>query len=114
MATSNERARQAFSELGGTLRTREALAAGIHPRTPYALRDAGELAQLARGVFRLASLPPLSDPDLVKQMQSQQEQFLSDSRYVERVAREELGKAKAGETIYRFTERKTNAFRVRH
>jgi cell division protein FtsB len=32
---------------------------------------------------------------------------------VERVAREELGKAKAGETIYRFTERKTNAFRVR-
>ena len=64
MATSNERARKAFSELGGTLRTREALAAGIHPRTLYALRDAGELAQLARGVFRLASLPPLSDPDL--------------------------------------------------
>ena len=29
MATSNELARQAFSELGGTLRTREALAAGI-------------------------------------------------------------------------------------
>lgn len=52
--------------------------------------------------------------DMVKQLQSQQEQFLSDSRYVERVAREELGKAKAGETIFRFTERKTNAFRVRH
>jgi len=51
--------------------------------------------------------------DMVKQLQSQQDQFLSDSRYVERVAREELGKAKAGETIFRFTERKTNAFRVR-
>ncbi|MDD5677619.1 MAG: septum formation initiator family protein [Kiritimatiellae bacterium] len=51
--------------------------------------------------------------DLIKQLQSQQDQFLSDSRYVERVAREELGKAKAGETIFRFTERKTNAFRVR-
>ena len=51
--------------------------------------------------------------DMVKQLQSQQDRFLSDPRYVERVAREELGKAKAGETIYRFTERKTNAFRVR-
>ena len=51
--------------------------------------------------------------DMVKQLQSQQDQFLSDSRYMERVAREELGKAKAGETIFRFTERKTNAFRVR-
>jgi len=51
--------------------------------------------------------------DMVRQLQSQQDRFLSDSRYVERVAREELGKAKTGETIYRFTERKTNAFRVR-
>lgn len=51
--------------------------------------------------------------DMVKQLQSQQDLFLSDSRYVERVAREELGKAKAGETIFRFTERKTNAFRIR-
>ena len=51
--------------------------------------------------------------DMIKQLQSQQDRFLSDSRFVERVAREELGKAKAGETIYRFTERKTNAFRVR-
>jgi len=50
--------------------------------------------------------------DMIKQLQSQQDRFLSDSRYVERVAREELGKAKAGETIFRFTERKTNAFRV--
>lgn len=52
--------------------------------------------------------------DMVKQLQTQQNQFLSDSQYVERVARKELGKAKAGETIFRFTERKTNAFRVRH
>ena len=51
--------------------------------------------------------------DMIKQLQSRQDQFLSDPRYVERVAREELGKAKAGETIFRFTERKTNAFRVR-
>lgn len=51
--------------------------------------------------------------DGVQQLQEQQNQFLSDPRYVERIAREELGKAKAGETVFRFSERKTNAFRVR-
>ena len=43
---------------------REVLAAGVHRRTLYTLRDAGELDQLARGVYRLAEMPPLSDPDL--------------------------------------------------
>jgi predicted transcriptional regulator of viral defense system len=64
MPSSNEQARQIFKAHGGTLRTREALAAGIHRRTLYAMRDAGELEQLARGVYRLADLPPLSNPDL--------------------------------------------------
>jgi predicted transcriptional regulator of viral defense system len=50
---------------GGTLRTRQALALGIHPRTIYALRDAGLLEPLARGLYRLADLAPLSNPDLV-------------------------------------------------
>jgi len=59
-----EQARQIFRAHGGILRTREALAAGIHRRTFYELRDAGELDQLARGVYRLAEMPPLSDPDL--------------------------------------------------
>jgi len=54
-----------FAEAGGTLRTREALDAGIHPRDLYALRDSGELDQVSRGVYRLASLPPLGEPDLV-------------------------------------------------
>jgi len=64
MAMVNRKAREIFAAHGGTLRTREALKAGIHPRTLYAMRDAGELEQLARGVYRLAELPPLSDPDL--------------------------------------------------
>jgi len=51
--------------------------------------------------------------DMVRQLQSQQDRFLSDSRYMERIAREELGKAKAGETIFRFSGRKTNSFRIR-
>ena len=54
-----------FREHGGTLRTSEALRLGISPRTLYALRDAGILEPLARGLFRLADLPPLSNPDLV-------------------------------------------------
>jgi predicted transcriptional regulator of viral defense system len=54
-----------FREHGGTLRTSEALRLGISPRTLYALRDAGVLEALARGLFRLADLPPLSNPDLV-------------------------------------------------
>lgn len=49
---------------GGTVRTREALALGIHPRTLYALRDNGVLEPLARGLYRLADLEPLTDPDL--------------------------------------------------
>jgi predicted transcriptional regulator of viral defense system len=54
-----------FRRHGGTLRTAEALRLGIHPRTLYGLRDSGALSQLSRGLFRLADLPPLSDPDLV-------------------------------------------------
>ncbi len=64
MALMFEKARAVFKSRGGTLRTREVLAEGIHRRTLYAMRDAGELIQLARGLYRLAELPPLSEPDL--------------------------------------------------
>lgn len=64
MTLTFEKARAIFKSRGGTLRTREALAEGIHRRTLYAMRDAGKLIQLARGLYRLAELPPLSEPDL--------------------------------------------------
>jgi predicted transcriptional regulator of viral defense system len=54
-----------FRQRGGTLRTSEALRLGLHPRTLYAMYDAGLLVRLARGLYRLADLPPLSNPDLV-------------------------------------------------
>lgn len=54
-----------FRQHSGTLRTAEALRLGIHPRTLYAMRDSGLLEQLSRGLYRLAELPPLSNPDLV-------------------------------------------------
>ena len=56
---------QVFRRAGGVLRTAQALRAGVHRRDLYALRDAGVLASLSRGVYRLAELSPLSDPDLV-------------------------------------------------
>lgn len=58
-------ARRVFRLRGGMLRTRDALDHGVHPRTLYAMRDAGMLERLERGLYRLADLPPLSDPDLV-------------------------------------------------
>jgi len=64
MVTSIKRARTVFRIHGGVLRTAEALAAGIHPRTLYEMRDCGEIEVLARGVYRLAGLEPLGNPDL--------------------------------------------------
>ncbi len=64
MTTALSRAREVFRSHGGILRTGEALAAGIHPRTLYAMRERGELESLARGVYRLAAMPPLAEPDL--------------------------------------------------
>jgi predicted transcriptional regulator of viral defense system len=46
------------------MRTAQAIRLGVHPRTLYEMRDAGILDQLGRGVYRLAELPVLSDPDL--------------------------------------------------
>ena len=58
-------ATQAFRKHGGMLRTTQAIRLGIQPRTLYAMRDTGSILQLGRGLYRLAELPPLSNPDLV-------------------------------------------------
>ena len=60
-----EKAKAIFLKQGGMLRTKEAIRAGIHPRTLYAMRDDGVIEKLSRGLYRLADLPPLGDPDLV-------------------------------------------------
>ena len=60
-----EVAKELFLNHGGILRTGEALDLGIHRRTLYAMRDSGLLERLDRGLYRLADLPPLSDPDIV-------------------------------------------------
>lgn len=63
--SQHERAKQLFRQRGGLLRTKEALRAGIHPRTLYAMKSAGVVERLSRGLYRLAEMPPLSNPDLV-------------------------------------------------
>ncbi len=54
-----------FRAFGGQLRMSEAVRHGITPYTLYTLRDRGIVELVSRGVYRLAELPPLSDPDLV-------------------------------------------------
>jgi len=60
-----KKARDQFIAHGGIMSTGEAISSGIHPRTLYAMRDNGEIEKLERGLYRLADLSPLSNPDLV-------------------------------------------------
>lgn len=53
-----------FRRHGGALRTKQALALGIHPATLYKLRDSGQVTELARGFYRLADSDEFEDPDL--------------------------------------------------
>ncbi|MCC6475971.1 type IV toxin-antitoxin system AbiEi family antitoxin domain-containing protein, partial [bacterium] len=59
-------AEKTFRKHRGLLRSRQAFDLGIHPRTLYKMRDEGIIKQLSRGLYRLADLPPVSNPDLVR------------------------------------------------
>ncbi len=54
-----------FQSCGGQLRMSEAIERGISRYMLYTLRDKGVIEQVSRGVYRLANLPPISNPDLV-------------------------------------------------
>jgi predicted transcriptional regulator of viral defense system len=58
-------AEKLFRQHNGMLRASEAVALGIHPRVLYQLRDENRLVSVSRGLYRLADLPDLSEPDLV-------------------------------------------------
>ncbi|PKQ27478.1 MAG: transcriptional regulator [Candidatus Anoxymicrobium japonicum] len=60
-----KRAEEIFKQYCGMMATKEVIAAGIHPRTLYAMRDEGLLERVSRGRYRLSSMPGLSNPDLV-------------------------------------------------
>jgi predicted transcriptional regulator of viral defense system len=60
-----EKAKKVFRHHGGVLRMGEALKANIHRRMLYSMLEAGVIEKLGRGLYRLADLPPLGNPDLV-------------------------------------------------
>jgi len=55
---------QAFRDRGGTLRTRDLIALGIHTDALYALREGGQIVELGRGLYRLADAGEPEHPDL--------------------------------------------------
>jgi predicted transcriptional regulator of viral defense system len=62
---TEKRALDIFKTCGGILRSSEAIRRGIHPRTLYALKNAGLLEQLQRGLYCIPGLPGHIQPDLV-------------------------------------------------
>ena len=60
-----KKAKDVFRRHNGVLRTSQALKAGIHSSTLYAMRDSSLIETLGRGMYRLVDLPPLGNPDLV-------------------------------------------------
>ena len=63
--SASTRATELFRQNGGIMRMAEIVRSGITRNTLYAMRDSGQVEQLARGLYRLADLPSLSQSDLV-------------------------------------------------
>ncbi len=59
-----EAAVRIFEKQKGVMRSSQIFAQGVQPRTLYQMRDQGLVIQEARGLYRLASAPAWSDPDL--------------------------------------------------
>jgi len=65
MKTRNlDRALETFREKGGTLRTRDLIALGVHTDALYSLRDSGRIVELGRGLYRLTETNEAEYPDL--------------------------------------------------
>jgi len=58
------KALQAFRDKGGTLRTRDLIALGVHTDALYALRESGRIVELGRGLYRLPEAGETEHPDL--------------------------------------------------
>jgi predicted transcriptional regulator of viral defense system len=58
------KALNSFRDRGGTLRTRDLMALGVHTDVLYALRQEGRIIELGRGLYRLADAREAEHPDL--------------------------------------------------
>lgn len=61
---TEERLENIFRKHGGQLRMSVAIKQGITRYMLYSLNDRGVIERVSRGVYRLADLPPIGDPDL--------------------------------------------------
>lgn len=57
--------KELFRAHGGQLRMSEAIGLGMTRYTLYSLLQRGEIERVSRGIYRLADLPPIGNPDLV-------------------------------------------------
>jgi predicted transcriptional regulator of viral defense system len=60
-----EKAVEIIRGQGGIIRSSRAMMEGIHPRTLHALCTEGKIEKISRGIYRIAELQPISNPDLV-------------------------------------------------
>lgn len=63
--TASKRALEWSKQQGGIIRTKDALAAGIHTRTIAELKNEGTFEVLSRGTYKIKSTKTLSEPDLI-------------------------------------------------
>jgi len=59
-----QNALELFKEHKGILKTAQAIRLGIHPEVIYQMQSEGLIERLARGLYRLADLPPFDNADL--------------------------------------------------
>lgn len=50
------------------------------------------------------------EEEMLRHLKEQQERLATDPRFVERIAREEFGYAKPGETVFKFVEERPQTF----
>jgi predicted transcriptional regulator of viral defense system len=62
--TAVKKAEDILRSRNSGFRTGEAIKAGVHPRTIYALFDQGIIERLGRGMYRFADMPVMGNPDL--------------------------------------------------
>jgi len=65
MNKKDERIYKIFSTRNGFARTKDILAAGIHPRDIRRMRDEGMIIRVKRGLYRLAEIPLISNQGFV-------------------------------------------------
>lgn len=64
MKNSVRSAIENFERAGGVLKMSQAIASGISRNTLYGMHEQGLIIRISRGVYRLADLPDLTQPDL--------------------------------------------------